>query len=247
MQRLGRLSPSDIGRKAASDFVTDVDKRSEELIVKTLSSAFPSHGFLGEEGGKTPGASDYVWVIDPLDGTTNFIHSFPMFSVSIALMKGDEVIRGVVRDPIRDETFFAIKGRGAYLGAKRLSVSPLESLEGCLLTTGFPFRHKQYLDLYLEAFRRIFLKAGGIRRAGSAALDLAMVASGRSEGFFELGLGIWDIAAGSLLVTEAGGVFTDFSGGPDFLKTGNVVAGNPFIHSVLASDVRAVFAGAIDR
>ncbi|MEJ2313274.1 MAG: inositol monophosphatase family protein [Nitrospirota bacterium] len=243
---LGSLSRDDIDSKQASDFVTRVDRESEKTIVETIGASFPDHTFLAEESIKDAD-NRYRWIIDPLDGTTNFIHQYPMFSVSIALEAEGEVVLGVVLDPLRDELFHAEKGGGAFLNGKPLSVSSVESPGGSLIATGFPFRNKGMTGLYLEAFKRVFLASGDLRRAGSAALDLCHLAAGRCEGFFELGLSAWDVAAGGLMIKEAGGLITDFSGGDDYLATGNVVAGNPPTHGLLLKIIRETFKGVIDR
>ncbi len=246
LDNLGKISKKDVGLKKASDFVTFVDKESERLIIRTIRSYFPEHFFLAEESLKETKTQKYRWIIDPLDGTTNFIHQFPVFSISIALEYKGEIILGVVNDPFKKEIFTAIKGEGAFLNNRLIKVSSISSLKEGLITTGFPFRSKKFIDLYLKLFKEIFNNASDLRRAGSAALDLAYVACGRCEGFFELGLSPWDIAAGEILIREAGGVITDFAGGEDHLKTGNVVAGNPFIHKKLLKKVRRVFSGIID-
>jgi myo-inositol-1(or 4)-monophosphatase len=246
IENLGRLTGEDIGSKQASDFVTRVDTDSERLIIKTIKERFPDHHILSEESLKDAGTGWYRWIIDPLDGTTNYIHQYPMFSVSIALQHEGKVVLGVVYDPLREELFTALKGHGAFLNEGPIRTSSGISPEAALITTGFPFREKEKLDVYLRAFRRIFLMVSGIRRAGSAALDLAHLAAGRCDGFFELGLKPWDIAAGSLLIGEAGGIVTDFGGGPDYLLTGNVVAGGPGMHGEILREVKAVFGGTID-
>ena len=244
--QLGTLSASDIASKQAADFVTRVDKDSEALIIKTISGAYPDHVFLAEESARDEG--EFRWIIDPLDGTTNFIHSYPMFSVSIALEHRGELVAGVVYDPSRDELFHASKGAGAYCGGSRLSVTSHDGLNpSCIIATGFPFKKREHLDRYLQAFKAILLKSGDLRRAGSAALDFANVAAGRLDGFFEIGLGPWDMAAGTVLIREAGGVVSDFSGGDAQLSTGNVVAGGPGVHAALLAEVQAVFSGTIDR
>jgi myo-inositol-1(or 4)-monophosphatase len=247
LKNLGHLSTSDIQTKQAFDFVTKVDRWSEAVIMQTIRDKFPSHRFLTEESLKQADTGDYRWIIDPLDGTTNYIHSYPMFSVSIALEYRGEIIIGVVFDPLKDELFHAVRGRGSFLNNRRITVSGIEILEKSLIATGFPFRAKEMIDLYLTAFRAVFEKVSDIRRAGSAAIDLAYVSAGRFEGFFELKLSPWDIAAGSLLITEAGGVFTDFGGGSDYLSTGNVVAGNAFIQPEILKEIRQVFTGTVEK
>lgn len=243
---LGGLSASDIASKQAADFVTRVDRESETQIISTIKSAFPSHAFLAEESAREEG--EFRWIIDPLDGTTNFIHSYPMFSVSIALEHRGELVAGVVYDPSRDELFHAAKGDGAYIGSRTLAVTAHDGLSpSCITATGFPFKRREHLDRYLKAFKAILLKSGDLRRAGSAALDFAHLAAGRLDGFFEIGLGPWDMAAGIVLIREAGGVASDFSGGGDQLITGNIVAGGPRVHAALLAEIQAVFKETIDR
>lgn len=247
VQNLGKLSKDDIDKKQASDFVTRVDRDSEELILSTIKSGFPDHHFLAEESIKETDSGEYRWIIDPLDGTTNFIHEYPVFAISIALEYQNEIILGLIFDPLRNEVFSAEKGKGAFLNGKPLKVSAIRSLNNSLMTTGFPFRKKEFIDLYLVLFKNIFNKVSDIRRAGSAALDLAHLASGRCDGFFEIGLGPWDIAAGSIIIKEAGGVVTDFGGGPDFLASGNIVAATPALHGDILNEVKSVFNSILDK
>jgi myo-inositol-1(or 4)-monophosphatase len=221
-----------ISRKDRNDFVTEVDEACEKAIIDTLSQAYPSHGFLGEESGLTAGAgagkaAEYVWVIDPLDGTTNFIHGMPVYCVSIGLLHKGQVTQAVIYDPSRDELFVASKGKGAFLNDRRLRVSKQDRLEGALIGTGFPFKRQAQIDLYLSMFKEISEKAAGVRRPGAAAIDLAYVAAGRYDAFFEMGLMPWDAAAGSLLITEAGGFVGDFKGESDYLFAENILAGTP--------------------
>jgi myo-inositol-1(or 4)-monophosphatase len=246
LNNLGTLSKDDIDLKQASDFVTKVDRESEETILRIIKERYPEHFFLAEETLKDHPTKQYRWIIDPLDGTTNYIHAFPVFAVSIALEFKGEILIGVVYDPLRGELFTAMKGKGAYLNGKRLRVSS-SSMEESLLATGFPFRKKEFIELYLRLFRNLFNKVSDIRRAGSAAIDLAYVAAGRCDGFFELGLSPWDIAAGSLLIREAGGVVTDFGGTEDYLQTGNIVAASPILHGEILKEVKDVFEGIIDK
>lgn len=248
LSNLGRLAPGDVGMKQASDFVTRVDRESEEIIIKEIRAAFPGHSFLAEESAheeRTRGG--YRWIIDPLDGTTNFIHSYPAFAVSIALEHDGGIVAAVVLDPLRGELFRAARGGGAFLGEQRLTVSSRTEMSGCLVATGFPFKQKDMLPKYLELFSLVLHRVSDIRRAGAAALDLAHLSAGRCDGFFELGLSPWDIAAGSLLITEAGGVVTDFGGGGEYLATGNVIAGNPSVHPVLLGDAQAIFGSTVER
>jgi len=211
--------------KGPNDFVTDVDRQAEQAIISCLHKAYPDHGMLAEESGGDS-TSEYIWIIDPLDGTTNFVHGFPNFAVSIALQHNGILEQAVVYDPIRQEIFTATRGRGAHLNNRRIRVSERKSLDGALLGTGFPFREQQRLDLYLRTFKGLFQHAADVRRPGSAALDLAYVAAGRLDGFWEFGLKSWDIAAGALLIQEAGGLVADMTGNPDFLASGDIVAGN---------------------
>lgn len=247
LKNLGQLDAGEIRAKEAFDFVTEVDKRSESVIIETIRKKFPSHSFLAEETLKEQDTGNYRWIIDPLDGTTNYIHSYPMFSVSIALQYRGEIISAVVFDPLRNELFHAVKGGGAFLNESPIHVSGTGLLEKSLVATGFPFRKKDMVELYLKAFKLIFFEVSDIRRAGSAAIDLAYIAAGRFEGFFELNLSPWDISAGSLLITEAGGVITDFGGKGDFISTGNVVAGNPSIQPQILRRVRETFKGVVER
>ena len=247
LDNLGRISKEDIGVKQTSDFVTRVDKESETVIINTIRKSFPEHHFLAEESVKEIETDGYRWIVDPLDGTTNFIHRYPVFSVSIALQYKREIILGVIYEPLKDDLFSAQKGRGAFLNGDEIGVSRTTDLKDGLIATGFPFRRKEFIDSYLALFRNIFLRVSDLRRGGSAALDLVYLACGRCEGFFEIGLSPWDIAAGGLLVSEAGGVVTDFGGGPDHLLTGNVVAGVPGIHDELLGEVKRVFTGILDK
>jgi myo-inositol-1(or 4)-monophosphatase len=247
IKNLGHLLKEDIQTKQAFDFVTKVDRWSEAVIMQTIREKFPSHRFLTEETLKQKDTGDYRWIIDPLDGTTNYIHSYPMFSVSIALEYKSEVIAGVVFDPLREELFHALKDKGAFLNNRRITASAVSLLENSLVATGFPFRKKEMIDLYLKAFKEVFSGVSDIRRAGSAAIDLAYIAAGRFEGFFELALSPWDIAAGGLLISEAGGLITDFAGGRKYLTTGNIVAGNRNVHCEILKVVRRVFQGTVDN
>jgi myo-inositol-1(or 4)-monophosphatase len=224
---LDRLDTIEVSEKRPRDFVTEIDQQAEREIIKIIQKAYPSHGILSEECGEIPG-DDYTWIIDPLDGTRNFIHGFPHFATSIAISYKGKIEHGVIYDPVRQELFTATRGRGAQLNDRRIRVSKRANLEECLLGTGFPYRQSpEHLQAYTEALHVILPIAGDVRRAGSAALDLAYVASGRLDGFWEMGLKIWDVAAASLMIKEAGGLVSDFNGSEDFLKTGNIIAGNP--------------------
>ncbi len=223
--------------KQPNDFVTEVDKAAEAAIIETLMEAYPGYGILAEESGETPakGASnaEYQWIIDPLDGTTNFIHGMPQYAVSIALAKNGVVEQAVVFDPNRNELFTASKGAGAFLNERRIRVSRRIRLQDALIGTGFPYRYLDKIDLYLAIFKELAEKTAGQRRPGAASLDLAYVACGRYDGFWEFGLSPWDMAAGSLLISEAGGLVSDLRGNADYLTTGNIVAGTPKIFAPL--------------
>ncbi|HEY9447774.1 MAG TPA: inositol monophosphatase family protein [Burkholderiales bacterium] len=215
-----------VQQKAANDFVSDVDREAEQTIIRTLLEAYPDHSILAEESGAA-GKSEYQWIIDPLDGTTNFLHGFPQYAVSIALRHRGAITQAVVYDPGRNDLFTATRGRGAYLNETRLRVSKRTHLKASLIGTGFPIRELQRLDAYLGMLKSMIENTAGVRRPGAASLDLAYVAAGRLDGFWELGLRPWDIAAGSLLVTEAGGLIGDLEGNEGYLESGNVVAGSP--------------------
>jgi len=218
--------------KAANDFVSEVDREAEQAIIRTLLEAYPNHAILAEESGAS-GTSEYQWIIDPLDGTTNFLHGFPQYSVSIALAQKGVITQAVVYDPNRNDLFTATRGRGAFLNETRLRVSKRAHLKPSLIGTGFPYRQLEHVDAYLGMMRDIIRNTAGIRRPGSAALDLAWVAAGRLDGFWEMGLSKWDIAAGALLITEAGGLIGDLQGNDRHLDSGNVVAGNPKVFAQL--------------
>jgi myo-inositol-1(or 4)-monophosphatase len=215
-----------VQQKAANDFVSDVDKEAEQLVIRTLREAYPDHAILAEESGAT-GQSEYQWIVDPLDGTTNFLHGFPQYAVSIALAHRGVITQAVIYDPGRNDLFTATRGRGAYLNETRIRVSKRSQLKTSLVGTGFPIRHFEQLDGYLGMVKAMIENTAGVRRAGAAALDLAYVAAGRLDGFWELNLNPWDIAAGSLLVTEAGGLVGDLEGNDGYMASGHVVAGNP--------------------
>jgi myo-inositol-1(or 4)-monophosphatase len=231
----------DAARKRPRDLVTAADRASEARILERLSRAFPDHAIVAEESGDS-GTGPVRWIVDPLDGTTNYVHGFPMFAVSIALYEGERPVVGVVLDPVRDEWFTARAGEGAWLdrgdplSASRLTVADgIDPEEGPLLATGFPFRHPSRTRCYLAAFEELFLQSSDMRRAGSAALDLAYVAAGRVDGFWEMALNPWDIAAGELLVTEAGGRVSDWRGGSGHRESGWIAAGGPATHELLTS------------
>ncbi|MCB1960781.1 MAG: inositol monophosphatase [Rhodocyclaceae bacterium] len=230
-----------IEAKSARDFVTEVDRAAERAIIEVLLDAFPGHGILAEESGLSAGKpdADYQWIIDPLDGTTNYIHGFPQYAVSIALAHAGVIEQAVVYDPSRNELFYATKGGGAFLDDRRIRVSRRTKLAESLLATGFPFREFDHIDAYLAMFRDLCQKTAGIRRPGAAALDLAYVACGRVDGFWEMGLKPWDMAGGALLVQEAGGLISDLAGDSDYLSTGNLVAGSPKIFAQLLPIIQA--------
>ncbi len=226
-----------IENKAANDFVSEVDKAAEDAIIDELKYAFPNHSILGEENGEILGNSQFQWIVDPLDGTTNYLHGFPQYSVSIALYENNEATHAVVYDPFKEEMFTASRGQGAYLNEQRIRTTNTYGLKDTLIGTGFPFKVPQHLDAYLAMFKAIHPKVAGIRRAGSAALDLAYLAAGRMDGFWEIELNIWDIAGGALLVKEAGGFIGDFSGRDKYLETGNVVAGNEQVFKAILKTI----------
>lgn len=229
-----------IARKSPNDFVTEVDQAAEKVIIETLLLAYPGHSILAEESGfkgKDDAAkleqAENLWIIDPLDGTTNFIHGLPQYCVSIGLMQRGQITQAVVYDPNRDELFTASKGRGAFLNDRRIRVSRRDRLAETVIGTGFPFKNLAKLDEYLKHFKQLTIEGAAIRRPGAAALDLAYVACGRYDAFFEMGLSPWDVAAGSLLVTEAGGLIGDYSGDPVHVFSERVVAGSPKVFSAM--------------
>jgi myo-inositol-1(or 4)-monophosphatase len=224
-----------VSKKRHNDFVTEIDKAAEAAIIETLTKAYPDHAILAEESGKSGAAADaeFQWIIDPLDGTTNFIHGFPQYCVSIGLKHKNVITQGVIFDPTRNELFTTTRGAGAYLNDRRIRVSKRLKLADTLVGTGFPFRDLRHLDHYIAMFRDVTKSVAGIRRAGSAALDLAYVACGRLDAFWEIGLAPWDMAAGSLLIQEAGGLIGDLKGDAGFLESGDVVCANPKIFGQL--------------
>ena len=225
--------------KAKNDLVTNVDREAEQAIVRTLLKAYPDHCVIGEEFGiQGKEDSEYQWIIDPLDGTTNFVKGIPHIAVSIALRIKGRTEVGVVYDPIRDELFSASRGSGAQLNGYRIRVGQARDLDGCVLATAFPHRHRHHLDAYKKMFDGIFAECADIRRAGTASLDLAYVAAGRVDGYWELGLKPWDLAAGELIAREAGAIATDFVGGHNFYSSGNIVCGNPRVVKSLLAKIR---------
>ena len=233
VRQWNQLDTLRITDKGRHDYVTQVDLMAEEAIVGIVHDHYPDHAILAEERGAV-GEHDYQWIIDPLDGTTNYLHGFPVFSVSIAVAHRGELQHAVVYDPLRQEIFTATRGEGAQLDGRRIRVSRQAGLGGALIATGFPYRHHEHIDQYLQMLRVVMLETAGVRRPGSAALDLAYVAAGRVDGFWELGLSKWDIAAGALLIREAGGRISDFHGSDRYLDSGNVVAGNPKVYAALS-------------
>jgi myo-inositol-1(or 4)-monophosphatase len=232
IRQIDHVEDLPVTRKSRNDFVTEVDRHAELVIIETLRKSYPDHAILAEESGRQ-GDSPYLWIIDPLDGTTNYLHGFPQYAVSIALQHRGELDQAVVYDLLRQELFTASRGGGAMLNNRRIRVSKQKHLEGALLGTGFPFKEQDRLDEYLNGFRALFPMTAGIRRAGAASLDLAYVACGRLDGFWELGLKSWDMAAGVLLIKEAGGMISDIGGGEKYLVSGDIVATNAELFKIM--------------
>jgi myo-inositol-1(or 4)-monophosphatase len=234
------LEPDQVSEKARNDLVSAADLASEEAIIGAIRSRFPNHSILSEEAGRsTPTESGPTWIIDPLDGTTNFVHGIPQFAISIGVAVEGRIDYGVILDPCKNDLFSAARGRGARWNGGPCRVSRREGLAGALVATGFPFKAHRLLDPYLAIFRDVFLRCKAIRRPGAAALDLAYTACGLFDGFFEFQLSAWDVAAGAVLVEEAGGTITDMNGGMDYLESGNVVCGPPGVHRELLEVVSA--------
>ena len=234
IRQLNQLEALKVTQKSKNEFVTQVDKGAEAAIIEVIRDHYPDHAILAEESGAA-GEHEFQWIIDPLDGTTNYVHGFPVFCVSIAVAYRGELEHGVVYDPLRQEIFSATRGQGAQLDGRRIRVSKRTALQQALVATGFPFRaNLAHIDRYLGMLRAVMLESSGVRRPGSAALDLCYVAAGRVDAFWELGLSKWDIAAGALIVREAGGRISDFRGGDGYLDSGNVVAGNPKVYAALS-------------
>jgi myo-inositol-1(or 4)-monophosphatase len=236
VRSLDRVDATKVRAKGHNEFVSEVDQLAEREIVAIVRRAYPDHAFHAEETGLT-GRSDFVWVIDPLDGTTNFLHGFPQFAVSIALQHRGRLELGVVYDPMRQELYTALRGSGAQRDGRKIRVADRKELDECLVGTGFPYREHRQLDRYLAILKSMMQKTQGLRRPGAAALDLAYVADGRLDGFFEFGLKPWDMAAGALLITEAGGRISGMDGSEDFLERGDVVAGNMKVHAALLKEL----------
>jgi myo-inositol-1(or 4)-monophosphatase len=224
--------------KRHNDFVSEVDHAAEDAIISVLRTAYPSHGFLAEESGEKDPKAEYVWVIDPLDGTTNFLHGFPQYCVSIGLLHKGRATQAVIYDPNRNELFTATRGAGAFLNDRRIRVSRTDKLQDALLGTGFPFKELEHVEEYLRGMRKLMSICSGIRRPGAAALDLAWVAAGRTDGFWEMGLSPWDMCAGALMVREAGGLVGDFDGEHRFMETGRIVATNAKLFSAVLKVVK---------
>ena len=226
VREMDRVCDIPIDIKGKNDFVTEVDKHAEKIIINTILNSYPDHAFLGEETGQS-GDSEFLWIIDPLDGTTNFLHGFPHFAVSIALQHRGSLDQAVIYDPLKQELFTASKGKGALLNNRKIRVSTRATLDGALLGTGFPFSDEQQMNSFISSFQALFPMVAGIRRAGAASLDLAYVACGRLDGFWEYNLKQWDIAAGALLVQEAGGINSELKGGVNYMETGSIISANP--------------------
>ena len=237
MRHHGRIDELSIEMKRRHDFVSEVDRLAEQAVIDTVRKTHPHHGFLGEETGRS-GGDEVVWIIDPLDGTTNFLHGFPAFAVSIAVQEKGRVEHGVVYDPLSQELFTATRGGGATLDGKRIRVTAPKGLDGALIGTGFPYLEHQDVDAFMAMLRAVITKTAGVRPAGAAALDLAYVAAGRLDGFWELGLQPWDMAAGALLIQEAGGIVGDLEGGPGFMASGNIVAGSRRVFAGLVKELK---------
>jgi myo-inositol-1(or 4)-monophosphatase len=243
MRYFERIETIQINAKGINDFVTEVDQAAEHAIIKSLRKTYPDHTYIGEESGRVDGVGEdalYEWIIDPLDGTTNFVHGIPHFAISIACVHKGRIEHAVVFDPVRREEFTASRGYGARVNDKRLRVSNVKTLSESLVATGFPFKpsHSQHMDAYLGMFKELAQQTTGLRRAGSAALDIAYVAAGRFDAFWEIGLNPWDIAAGALLVQESGGLISDFAGTEHYLETGNIVCGNPKIFKATLQSIQ---------
>ncbi len=239
IRQIDYVQDMSVSEKSRNDFVTDVDRKAEAVIIDTILKAYPDHAILAEESGSR-GENEYQWIIDPLDGTTNFLHGFPQFAVSIALQHKGVLNQAVVYDPLRQELFTASRGAGAQLNDRRIRVSKRRHLNGALLGTGFPFRENARIEQYIETFRILFPVTAGVRRAGAAALDLAYVACGRLDGFWEFGLQPWDIAAGALLIEEAGGIVSSMEGKQNYLDSGDIIAGNPSLLEELSKQIKTV-------
>ncbi len=243
LRSLNRAPQLKVHAKGLNDFVSEVDHYAEQEIISTIRKAYPSHSILAEESGEQKG-DECQWIIDPLDGTTNYLHGVPQFSVSIALRENNKLQVGVVYDPLKEELYCASRGEGATLNNRKIRVSNQRDLSGSLIGTGLPYRTDQELDKYLATLKALLIQTSGIRRAGSAALDLAYVAAGRFDGFWEFGLNTWDIAAGVLLIQEAGGLVSDFDGGHSYLESGDIVTANSRLYKPFISTLNAAIKSA---
>ena len=233
VRSLNRLESRTVSSKGRNDFVTEADRAAEQEIIGSIRRLYPQHAFLAEESGRSGGEHETLWIIDPLDGTTNFLHGFPVFAVSIACQIRGRLEHAVVYDPMRGELFTASRGAGAHLDNHRMRVSKARALEGALIATGFPYRaNTRYLDAYLAMLKAVTLQVAGVRRPGAAALDLAYVAAGRVDAFWEIGLSPWDTAAGTLLIQEAGGRIGTL-GGAEYRQEGHILAGSPKVYAAL--------------
>jgi myo-inositol-1(or 4)-monophosphatase len=230
--------PLEVKSKRVHDYVTQVDRAAEQAIIDIVRKAYPEHGFLAEESGASPAQAEYRWIIDPLDGTTNFIHGFPQYCISIAIEQRGSLAHAVIYDPVKNELFTASKGRGAFLNDRRVRVSKCLRLQDALIGTGFPFKEVSRLDLYSRQLRTFMQTSAGVRRAGAAALDLAYVACGRLDAFWELGLSPWDMAAGALLIQEAGGLVGDLQGESGFMQSGDICAATPKLFPIVLEALR---------
>ncbi|MGH8196411.1 MAG: inositol monophosphatase family protein [Woeseiaceae bacterium] len=245
IRNLNKLEKIKVELKGRNDFVSEADRAAERAVIDTILKHYPDHAILAEESG-AQGASDYLWVIDPLDGTTNFLHGFPVFAVSVALLHCGRMEHAAVYDPLRQELFTASRGQGAQLDGHKIRVSRCKTLDRALIGTGFPFRNANLgLEPYMAMLKKAIQHAAGVRRAGAAALDLCYVAAGRLDAFWETGLSKWDTAGGALIIREAGGIVSGLNGAEDFLETGHVLTGTPKIYAsvakLFAPDIAALF------
>jgi myo-inositol-1(or 4)-monophosphatase len=240
-ENFGKITSKDIRVKSKNDFITYVDETSEKKIIEIIHNRYPDHEIFAEETGRRKKGGDYQWIVDPLDGTKNYINGIPVFSISIALLHKNKIILGLVYDPMHNEMFHAERNKGAYLNNRPIKVNNVSTLDNSLLGTGFPFKYKKYLSPYMRCFEELFLNCSGTRRMGSAAIDLSYVAMGRFEGFWELGLSPWDIAAGAIIIKEAGGCITDFWKSNHYLENSFVVASNGLIHDQFISIIQKFF------
>ncbi len=240
---MNRVDSMAVQSKRRNDFVSEVDRLAEQQIISIIRRGYPQHAILAEESGGRPG-DEYQWLIDPLDGTTNYLHGFPQYAVSIGLKHKEILQLGVIYDPFKEELFAAHRGAGATLNSRRIRVSSANGMAGALLGTGIPYRAEQDLDAYLATLKALIRDTAGVRRAGAASLDLAYVACGRLDGFWEFGLRPWDLAAGVVLIQEAGGIVGDMFGGSEFLQTGNIVAGSPKVFQAMVRILHAHLAAA---